>query len=272
MRERTDNWEPPRSHQEPWYVAPRLEGELLVRTIGLCDAVAGCGGGESQDENEPAGNYRSRSRVPPSPRGRSSPSAPSSRSRQATPTTSEFPTSRSPSRASTSASRSGLADQRRPVFVVNGQFKDFGNFPEAKTPPQGRGDRLRGHVVARDARAGRGQSFKWDVTAVVAGPMSCLRRRRRPRRQGEGGRLGGPRARRALRRHDLRRRAGHARRRRRQHHRARHPVALSAVALSGRPAARIRGTRAPGSSGTWEMTGRSWTARTSRTSSRGCSG
>lgn len=65
-----------------------------------------------------------------------------------------------------------LADQRRPQFVVNGQFKDFGNIEDAqaKTPNGVENPTYVDTWALGPLKPGEEKSFKWDVTAVVAGP------------------------------------------------------------------------------------------------------
>jgi hypothetical protein len=65
-----------------------------------------------------------------------------------------------------------LADQRRPVFVVNGQFKEFGNIEDAqaKTPNGVENPTYVDTWSLGPLKPGQSKSFKWDVTAVQAGP------------------------------------------------------------------------------------------------------
>jgi hypothetical protein len=65
-----------------------------------------------------------------------------------------------------------LADQRRPVFVVNGQFKEFGNIEDAqaKTPNGVENPSYVDTWSLGPLKPGESKSFKWDVTAVQAGP------------------------------------------------------------------------------------------------------
>ena len=65
-----------------------------------------------------------------------------------------------------------LADQRRPQFVVNGQFKEFGNIEDAqaKTPNGVENPTYVDTWALGPLKPGEEKSFKWDVTAVVAGP------------------------------------------------------------------------------------------------------
>jgi hypothetical protein len=65
-----------------------------------------------------------------------------------------------------------LADQRRPQFVVNGKFKKFGNIEDAQAITPG-GVENPAYVNTWSLGAlepGESKEFKWDVTAVVAGP------------------------------------------------------------------------------------------------------
>ena len=65
-----------------------------------------------------------------------------------------------------------LADQRRPQFVVNGKFKNFGNIEDAQAQTPG-GVENPTYVDTWSLgplEPGESKEFKWDVTAVVAGP------------------------------------------------------------------------------------------------------
>lgn len=166
--------EPARSHHKRWYVARALRGSLaFLVTAAAAAAVTGCGGGESQDENEPAGDYKVEVVSASFP------------AKQKLAKRSELEivvrnadTKEIPNIAVTlkgldkRKDNPELADQRRPVFVVNGQFKEFGNIEDAqaKTPNGVENPTYVDTWSLGPLEPGESKSFKWDVTAVVAGP------------------------------------------------------------------------------------------------------
>jgi hypothetical protein len=143
-----------------------------VGAIGLCaTALAGCGGGERQDANEPKGEFRLEV------------------------TDADFPSEQKLAKRSTlriTVRNSGdrtvpnvavtvrgfderlegrdLADPERPVFVINGQPKDIGGFPESKeAAPEGGETAYVDTWALGKLRAGQERTFKWSVTAVRGG-------------------------------------------------------------------------------------------------------
>jgi hypothetical protein len=66
-----------------------------------------------------------------------------------------------------------LADQRRPQFVVNGRFKEFGNIEDAqaRTPNGVENPTYVDTWSLGPLKPGESKSFEWDVTAVRAGPF-----------------------------------------------------------------------------------------------------
>jgi hypothetical protein len=65
-----------------------------------------------------------------------------------------------------------LADPNRPIFVINGQPKEIGGFPEAKeAAPEGGETAYVGTWALGRLRAGKEKTFRWSVTAVDAGPF-----------------------------------------------------------------------------------------------------
>ena len=65
----------------------------------------------------------------------------------------------------------GLADNRRPVFAINGVPKELAGFPESKdaTPKGGETNYVDTWALG-PLKSGRSRSFRWSVTAVRAGP------------------------------------------------------------------------------------------------------
>ena len=65
-----------------------------------------------------------------------------------------------------------LADPNRPIFVINGQPKEIGGFPEAKEAAPEGGDTAYVNTWALGKlRPGAEREFRWGVTAVKAGPF-----------------------------------------------------------------------------------------------------
>jgi len=64
-----------------------------------------------------------------------------------------------------------LADPSRPVFVINGQPKEIGDFAESKDlAPEGGETAYVGTWALGPLKAGAEKTFDWSVTAVRAGP------------------------------------------------------------------------------------------------------
>ena len=65
----------------------------------------------------------------------------------------------------------GLADNRRPVFAINGVPKEIGGFPESKdAAPEGGETNYVDTWALGPLKPGREKSFRWSVTAVRSGP------------------------------------------------------------------------------------------------------
>ena len=65
-----------------------------------------------------------------------------------------------------------LADPNRPIFVINGQPKEIGGFPEAKeAAPEGGETAYVGTWALGKLAPGREKTFRWSVTAVDPGPF-----------------------------------------------------------------------------------------------------
>jgi len=143
--------------------------------VGVClatAAMAGCGQGERQDEDEPEGRFpvevvrasfpekqrlaeRSELRIAVRNSGRET----------------------IPNLAVTVRGFSerkddpDLADPERPVFVINGVPKSIGGFPESKeASPIGCDTAYVGTWACGRLRPGEVRTFRWSVTAVEAGP------------------------------------------------------------------------------------------------------
>jgi hypothetical protein len=123
-------------------------------------AVAGCGGGPRQDANEPSGNYKVQVVEAKFPDKQSL----ATRSTM-TITVKNVDTKTIPNVAVTvksfdeRKSEPNLADPRRPRFIVN-------------TGPRGGDTAYVGTSALGPLKPGETKTFKWDVTAVVAGPYT----------------------------------------------------------------------------------------------------
>lgn len=135
--------------------------------------LGACGGGERQDENEPEGNFKVEV------------------------VKAEFPSKQKLAKRSdlvitVKNAESGksipniavtvhgfdvkldndqLADPKRPVFVINGQPKEIGTFPESKEAgPEGGETAYVDTWALGPLKAGEQKTFRWSVTAVRPGP------------------------------------------------------------------------------------------------------
>ncbi len=173
---RTHKGEPARERDFRWYVPPALRGRIaFFLSAAALAALAGCGGGESQDANEPEGDYKvevvkasfpseqklaKRSQLVIVVRNADSKKIPD-----------------------ISVTMNGLdyrkddpelADQKRPQFVINGRFKKFGNIEDAQalTPNGVENPAYVNTWSLGPLEPGESKRFRWDVTAVKAGPYS----------------------------------------------------------------------------------------------------
>ena len=65
-----------------------------------------------------------------------------------------------------------LADPNRPIFVINGQPKEIGGFPESKeAAPEGGETAYVSTWALGRLKPDKEKTFKWSVTAVKAGPF-----------------------------------------------------------------------------------------------------
>ena len=166
--------EPARGRHSRWYVPPALRGRFafLVSAAAIA-ALVGCGGGERQDENEPEGDYK----VDVVEASFPSEQKLAKRS-QLVIVVRNADNKKIPNIAVTMKGLDyrkddpDLADQRRPQFVVNGKFKNFGNIEDAqaRTPGGIENPTYVDTWALGPLEPGESKEFKWDVTAVVAGP------------------------------------------------------------------------------------------------------
>ncbi len=149
--------------------------ELHLALTGLCVvALSSCGGEERQDANEPKGDF------------------------EVSVVSAEFPEDQKLAKRSEleivvrndEAKRTipniavtvqgfderrknpALADPNRPVFVLNGVPKEIGTFPESKeAAPEGGETAYVGTWALGPLKPGEKKTFRWNVTAVRAGPF-----------------------------------------------------------------------------------------------------
>jgi hypothetical protein len=144
---------------------------LCALTLAGVVAVAGCGGGERQDEDEPEGDFAVevvRASFPEDQK--------LAKSSNLEITVRNAGNETIPNIAVTVNGFSfrkrdaELADPERPQFVINGVPREIGGFPEAKeAAPLGCDTAYVNTWACGPLRAGRERSFRWSVTAVKAG-------------------------------------------------------------------------------------------------------
>ncbi len=159
-----------------WYVRPALSPLRLRRThatLVLTGAVllAGCGGGERQDENEPEGDFEvevTRASFPEKQR--------LAQRSDLVITVRNAGDRVIPNVAVTvegfdyRKDDSTLADASRPQFAVNGVPREIGGLPESQdATPLGCDTASVNTWACGRLRAGDEKSFRWSVTAVKAG-------------------------------------------------------------------------------------------------------
>ena len=152
-----------------WYV----RGALRARSVAaLCLlAVAGCGGGERQDENEPEGNFAVevvRATFPEKQK--------LAKSSDLVVTVRNAGRDTIPNIAVTvngfdrRKNDPDLADPSRPVFAINGVQVEIAGFPEAKdASPRGCDTAYVNTWACGPLRPNEQKTFRWSVTAVQAG-------------------------------------------------------------------------------------------------------
>jgi hypothetical protein len=134
-------------------------------------AVAGCGGGERQDENEPEGNYPVevvRATFPEQQK--------LAKSSDLVVTLRNAGRSTIPNIAVTvngldeRKTDPDVADPSRPVFALNGVHVEIAGFPEAKdASPRGCDTAYVNTWACGPLRPNQQKTFRWSVTAVRAG-------------------------------------------------------------------------------------------------------
>ena len=135
-------------------------------------ALASCGGGERQDANEPAGKFEVSvvsAKFPEEQklaRRSELEIVVRNESERAVPTIAVTVKGFDERRKNTT-----LADPARPVFVINGVPKQIGSFPESEqAAPEGGETAYVGTWALGPLKPGGKKTFRWNVTAVRAGP------------------------------------------------------------------------------------------------------
>ena len=172
-------WRPHKGEPAPerhfrWYVPPALTGRIaFLLSAAALAGLAGCGGGERQDANEPAGDYKVEVVKASFPSDQKL----AKRSQLVI----VVRNSDSKKIPNISVTMNGLdyrkddpelADQKRPQFVINGRFKKFGNIEDAQalTPNGVENPAYVNTWSLGPLEPGESKRFRWDVTAVKAGP------------------------------------------------------------------------------------------------------
>jgi len=161
-----------------WYVRPALEvrRNVIARParalamLGLV-ALAGCGGAERQDEDEPEGDFAVEVVEASFPDDQKL-----AKSSNLVIKVRNAGNQTIPNIAVTIEGLDirkedpDLADPARPQFVINGMPRDIGGFPEAKdASPLGCDTAYVNTWACGPLRAGKEKTFRWSVTAVKAG-------------------------------------------------------------------------------------------------------
>jgi hypothetical protein len=161
--------EPARQCGSWWYVRPALRGWSVAAACLL--AIAGCGGGERQDENEREGDFPVEvveAKFPESQK--------LAKSSDLVVTVRNAGRETIPNIAMTvngfdrRKKDPDLADPSRPVFALNGVQVEIAGFPEAKdASPRGCDTAYVNTWACGPLKPDEEKTFRWSVTAVQAG-------------------------------------------------------------------------------------------------------
>jgi hypothetical protein len=161
--------EPARRTGYRWYVRRALRARS-VATLCLL-AIAGCGGGERQDENEREGNFPVEVVEAKFPENQKL-----AKSSDLVVTVRNAGKETIPNIAMTvngfdeRKTDPDLADPNRPVFALNGVQVEIAGFPEAKdAAPRGCDTAYVNTWACGPLRPNQQKTFRWSVTAVQAG-------------------------------------------------------------------------------------------------------
>ena len=157
-----------------WYVRGALRAKSVTALCLVAVGVAGCGGGERQDENEPEGNFPVEVVEAKFPENQ-----------KLAKSSALVVTLRNPGRETIpniALTVNGLderkkdpdlADPTRPVFAINGVQVEIAGFPEAKdASPRGCDTAFVNTWACGPLRPGAQKTFRWSVTAVRAGEFN----------------------------------------------------------------------------------------------------
>ena len=160
---------PARGAADGWYVRPAVRAWSITALCLL--AVAGCGSGERQDENEPEGNFPVEVLSAQFPEKQKL-----AKSSDLVVTVRNAGRKTIPNIAMTvngfdrRKSNPDLADPSRPVFALNGVQVEIAGFPEAKdASPRGCDTAYVNTWACGPLKPNRKKTFRWSVTAVQAG-------------------------------------------------------------------------------------------------------
>ena len=142
--------------------------------LAAVTALAGCGGGERQDEDEPEGEFAVEVVNASFPEQQKL-----AKSSNLEITVRNAGRETIPNIAVTvdgfnfRKDDPDLADPERPQFVINGKPAEIGGFPEAKdASPLGCDTAYVNTWACGPLRAGRERTFRWSVTAIEAGDFN----------------------------------------------------------------------------------------------------
>jgi hypothetical protein len=171
--------QPARLQAIRWYVRPAVEARRnffarCIAPVFALAAIAGCGGAERQDEDEPEGDF------PVEVVNATFPAEQKLAKSSDLLITVRNPGERTiPNIAVTvdgftfRKDDPALADPERPQFVINGVPRDIGGFPEAKdAAPLGCDTAYVNTWACGPLKPGKERTFRWSVTAVKAGEFN----------------------------------------------------------------------------------------------------
>ncbi len=144
-----------------------------VAVVGLL-ALAGCGGGERQDENEPSGNYKvevTRLSFPKEQRLAQVSELVVGVRNAGDKTIPNIALTVHGFNYRQAADGATLSDPNRPRFAVNATNTEIGGFPEVKdATPKGCDTAYVDTWACGPLKPDKERTFRWSVTAVKAGP------------------------------------------------------------------------------------------------------
>jgi hypothetical protein len=166
--------EPARLREIRWYVRGALRARSVTALCVVAVGVAGCGGGERQDENEPEGNFPVEVVEAKFPEDQKL-----AKSSELVVTLRNAGRETIPNIALTvdgldeQKQDADLADPSRPVFAINGVQVEIAGFPEAKdASPRGCDTAFVNTWACGPLKPNEQKTFRWSVTAVRAGEFN----------------------------------------------------------------------------------------------------